>query len=232
MSQTEYVLKILEDEDAFITDSHVVLSSGKHSTGYVNMRSVAYNPGIMHLLALSIVTNYDYSGYTCDMVIGPETLGRTLAQFVAFELDKEMAWCTMGRGEELESPVYANFPPKLEFEAKVRDKRVLVVDDLLTSGGTIKAVLDLVRECGGIPILVGCVVRRSAAVFAEDFGVHQLLVSAELPSVHAFSAADCNLQGPCHNGVPVNLKVGHGLRWAHEHPTHPSAQLALGSLDD
>jgi orotate phosphoribosyltransferase len=97
---------------------------------------------------------------------------------------------------------------------------VTIVDDLLTTGSSIRQVVRLIEEYGGIVVGAAVVVRRSPNVIAEDCNVPELGVLAEAPpGFAAYDPEDCPL---CASKVPVVLRPGHGHEWIKEHPGYPT----------
>ena len=85
------------------------------------------------------------------------------------------------------------------FQLKPGEK-VLVVEDVITTGKSVREVLKVVKELGATPVGVGVLVDRSGGV--QDFGLPlRSLISMEIES---FAADDCPL---CQNGIPY-IKPG------------------------
>jgi orotate phosphoribosyltransferase len=77
--------------------------------------------------------------------------------------------------------------------------RVLVVEDITTTGGSVKEVLDVVVENGGVPVGVGILVDRSGG--KASFGVKTVsLLQLDIP---AYDAKDCPL---CKKGEPFTKR--------------------------
>ena len=74
----------------------------------------------------------------------------------------------------------------------------LVVDDVLTTGGSVQATIDAVRAGGGEPVGVGVVVDRTNG--ATDFGLPFFAcIALEVPS---YPADECPL---CASGAPLTI---------------------------
>lgn len=215
------LLEFLEQNNAVLTGRHFVYTSGKHGTAYVNLRAVAHMAPQMRQLGRSIGAMFGLGEYGLDLVIGPETLGRTLASHAAeFTKSGEVIWCDMvGEGEFKQ----AVFPPKLvDFPKRVYRRRVGIVDDLLTTGSSIRAVASLVRLYGGDPVVAGAGLRRTPDVTAADCGVDNLEVFAEVEGFKTYTEEECVSYGPCAARVPVVPRPGHGHKWIIEHPDYPT----------
>jgi len=68
---------------------------------------------------------------------------------------------------------------------KVENKRVAIVDDVISTGGSISAALQLVRKVGGIPVALGCMVTEGTEwkdVLGDDAGLVRSL--GKIPIFH------------------------------------------------
>jgi len=213
------ILHHLAEAGAVLTKRHFVYASGRHGTAYINMREVAHESDWLRWIARGMA--YNLRKYEVDVVLGPETLGRTLAGYVALGAGTHQAiWCDFeGEGDAKR----AVFSPKLDFGRLVKGKCVAIVDDLLTTGSSIKLAADLVHANGGVPLVGAVVVRRTPDVEAEDCGVDVLEVMADVPGFVTFTSEECAAHGPCSQRVPVVLRPGHGHEWIKDHPGYPTA---------
>jgi orotate phosphoribosyltransferase len=87
----------------------------------------------------------------------------------------------------------------------VRGRTVLVVDDVINTGFSIRGVIGAVRANGGSVTVAATVCNRGAAT-AEELGVDELIGLAEI-RLPSWPAADCPL---CRSGIPVNTNYAHG----------------------
>jgi len=79
--------------------------------------------------------------------------------------------------------------------------RVLVVEDVVTTGGSVREVIELVKEAGGEVVGVGSIVDRTGGKI--DFGVpFKAVVSVE---VESWEPEECPL---CKAGAPAPVKPG------------------------
>ena len=213
------ILEYLARHQAVLTNSHFVYTSGMHGTSYINMREVAHNADWMGQTGQRLA--HRLHAYRADVVIGPETLGRTLATLTALWSPKPIAiWCDIGDDEAGEKR--ASFSSKLKFDRLVAGQRVAIVDDLLTTGSSIKVTAELVTEVGGEVVAGAAVVRRTPDVTAEMCGVPALEVLADVEGFATFSEGECQIFGPCSERVPMVLRPGHGWKWAETHPDYPT----------
>ncbi len=216
--ESEEVLRIAKHAGAVYEHDHVVYTSGLHATSYVDFRVFGKNPelaGEFHRLCDALAECF------CDLqdieaVVGPETLGCAMAARVASTLSSVY--------RKYVRPVTAHKRPGIaskEFyfgendRAFMREKTVLVVDDVLTRGTTLKPVIERLRMCRAHVVGFGAFANRSEYTAAE-FGLTRLLALLTLPT-HTWSAYACAEDGPCSIGTPINLKVGHGAAFVAEH---------------
>lgn len=115
-----------------------ILTSGKSSPYYLDLRRLPSYPEFNEVVNLAIekVKNLDV-----DMIIGIATGGVPLASFIACRLGKPMGYV------RLEKKGYG--ADKL-LEADVKGRKVLVVDDVATTGSSIERAIEEIRKNGGI----------------------------------------------------------------------------------
>ena len=88
----------------------------------------------------------------------------------------------------------------------VRGKRVLVVDDILTTGGSVEAVVRAVLEAGGIVVGVAVLVNRGG-VTAETIGVAQLYALANV-SLESWLEEDCHYAKKAVPSIQLSARAG------------------------
>jgi orotate phosphoribosyltransferase len=95
------------------------------------------------------------------------------------------------------------------YDKLVKDKNVLVIEDLTTTGGSVKKVIHSVQQAGGRVVQVCVMVNRSPKqVTSQSIGApFSSLAVLEIPT---YTAADCPL---CEANIPVNTDVGHGKKF-------------------
>lgn len=199
----EKVLSIFKKAGALITDSHIVYTSGKHGSAYVNKDALYPDTDTTSLLCHEIAVRFRYEGI--EVVIGPAIGGVILAQWTAHYLT------TMSVAERKVLAAYAektedqnSFVIKRGYDELIEGKRVLVVEDVLTTGGSAKKVIRAVRGCGGN--VIGLVALCNRGKVTGDYVDANIsaLVQIEL---EAWDEADCPL---CEKQVPINTEVGKG----------------------
>ncbi len=187
MLKREEIIKILEDTDALL-NGHFVLSSGLHSNRYIQCGLVLQHPKYAEILCRDLALKVEK--YNPDIVVGPALGGVIAAYETARALGKPGIFAERKDGEM-----------KIRRGFKIENgQKVLVVEDVVTTGGSVKEVLNTVREKGGEIVAVASLVDRSGG--KADFGVpFESLISIEVP---AFEPDNCPL---CKEGKPV-IKPG------------------------
>lgn len=158
------VLSIFTDSGALL-EGHFVLTSGRHAASYFEKFDVLRYPSHMESLCAHIASGIVKAGIDVDVVLGPTTLGIVMAYEVAKQLGATAAYGEKGP----DNTRFLRRPDHMR-----ADQRVLVVDDVLTTGGSIRECIDLVTLVGATLVGVGVLVDRSGG--ATEFGVP--LVSA------------------------------------------------------
>ncbi len=214
------IMERLRKAGAVHEKGHFALSLGGHSTAYINCREVGHETRLMREAGGRLGQKARGAELGIDFVLGPETLGRTLADHVAADMDVDAIWCDMGKLED--GTKVARFNEKLDFGRLLEGKSVYIVDDLLTTGGSVKAVIKLAESCGAAVVAVGVMVRRSPEVTAATIDVPLLYVIEDVDGfVEYRDQADCEAHGPCRDQVPMQLRPGHGHEWINSNPDYP-----------
>lgn len=212
------VLQILGRVGAVISNSHIVYTSGKHGTAYVNKDAVYPYTFETSALCRAIAERFvdDHVG----IVIAPAVGGVILSQWVAHHFTKLYGRVVFGVYAEKENTAIpdpegknrlcfaetGNFVIKRGYDKRIVGKRVLVVEDVLTTGGSARKVVEAVRAIGDNVIGLGVLCNRGGITAQDIADVPKLeaLVNVKLDS---WDEADCPL---CAQGVPINTDVGKG----------------------
>ncbi len=181
---TENVEGIFEKAGALLK-GHFLLSSGLHSPVYWEKVRVLQYPEYTEKLCRMIADHFRGTGI--EVVVGPTTPGIILAYETARQLgvrsifaEKDEAGGRMFRGGfHIES-----------------GEKVLVVDDIMTMGGSVRDTIDAVKKLGGQVIGVGILVLRSAQ--EPDFGVP--FYACHRTDVITYPPEQCPL---CKEGIPL-----------------------------
>ncbi len=199
------ILKILGKVGAIITDSHIVYTSGFHGTAYVNKDALYPHTALTSRLCRSIARNFFYDNV--DVVIAPAIGGVVLSQWVAHHLTYEHEVLSVYAEKSEDGKA---FVIKRGYDKLILGKRILVVEDVLTTGGSAKKVIEATRAIGGNVIGLGVLCNRggiNAEHYVGDIPKFTALINVKLD---AWTEEECARVGPCSSGVPINTDVGKG----------------------
>lgn len=158
MLTNDEALQIFKDAGALL-EGHFLLASGYHSAVYLEKFQVLQFPQYVERMCREIADRF--ANEEVSLVVGPTTGGVLLAYEVAKSLGTRGIFAE--RGDDGKGRVF-----RRGFEIR-EGERVLIVDDILTTGGSVRDTLDAVEAQGGRPVGVGVLADRSGG--AVDFGV-------------------------------------------------------------
>lgn len=208
--------RILKDCKAFIDGNHFVYSSGLHGDFYINKDALYAHPlklddvcVMMTELALSKF------GHIFDVVVAPAISGVILGQNIAYNLSLQK-----------KADVFFAYAEKHHANPDVRtirrgyqnyllNRKVLLVDDVVTTGRTLIGMAEAVRAVGGTPVGAVVICDRGSVRdlrYAHDngpmtsLGIHPLV---EL-DLKTFKADKCPF---CKSGRPVEVDYGEGVAY-------------------
>lgn len=205
MTETE-VLSLLGAVGAVITNSHIVYTSGKHGSAYVNKDAIYPHTKETSALCFEIAKEFMNSGV--EVVMAPAIGGVILSQWVAYHLSQLTGKEVLGVYAE-KAANGESFVIKRGYDQLVNMKKVLVVEDVLTTGGSARKVVEAVRVLGGDVIGLGVLCNRGGITPADvaDVPVLFALVNVKLD---AWPEVECPL---CAKGVDINTNVGKGTEY-------------------
>jgi orotate phosphoribosyltransferase len=168
-----------------VLEGHFRLTSGRHSGTYVEKFRIMENPEVTSTLCEMIAGHFRDAGAT--VVVGPAMGGVILAYETARHLGTRSIFT-----EKNESGGHY-FDRGFAVEP---GQPVLVVDDVLTTGGSVKSVLSVVREAGANVVGVGFLIDRTNG--AVDFGVP--FYACHRMNIESFVPDECPL---CKQGIDL-----------------------------
>ena len=148
MSERDQILSIFRSTEALL-EGHFVLTSGRHSASYFQCAKVLQHPE--YLTAFSIMIADEFEDQAPDVVISPAIGGVVLGTEVGTQLGCRTIFAERKEG---------NMVIRRGFHIE-KGEKVLVVEDVITTGGSVKEVMDLVEKAGGNILGVGVLVGRS-----------------------------------------------------------------------
>ncbi|MBV9866298.1 MAG: orotate phosphoribosyltransferase [Abitibacteriaceae bacterium] len=180
------VEKLLVDTGALL-EGHFLLTSGRHSARYIEKFRLLEQPRITSQLCAELARRFVDRNIQC--VVGPITGGIILAFEVGRQLGCRAVYAERAEGGQ-------GFSLRRGFRL-APGERVLVVEDIVTTGGSVRQVLDTVRAAGGEVVGVGLLVDRSGG--QADFDV---------PVVEAL--LNLNIESYAPDAVPAELEQKYG----------------------
>jgi orotate phosphoribosyltransferase len=191
-AQPDRVLDLFRQTGAYLR-GHFRLSSGLHSSGYLQSALVLQYPRYAELLgrnlagAVSRLTTGEPAGLVISPALGGLIIGHEVARalgvrflFTERDTDRRMS---LRRGFAL-SP----------------GERAIVIEDVITTGGSTREVIEIVTAAGAEAIAAGSIIDRSGG--AADLGIPR--AALETLTVPVFEPERCP---SCANGEPV-MKPG------------------------
>jgi len=183
--KTEEVMKKFEQAGA-IQKGHFKLTSGVHSDTYIQCAQVMQHPEFMHNLCSEL--GKKFRGDDIDVIVGPAIGGIIMAHVMARVLgpwvraiftERENGKMTLRRSFEI-----------------IQGEKVLVVEDVTTTGSSVREVMDIVKSREGKVVGVGVLIDRSGG--KVDFGIKtEKLLTVDIKT---YLPEECPL---CKKGIPV-----------------------------
>ncbi len=198
------ILDALAKIQAVITDSHLVYTSGKHGSTYFNKDAIYPHTELTSQLCEEIAKHF--AGRGIEVVIAPAVGGIILSQWVAYHLTKITGREVLGVYAEKDGD---GFVIKRGYDKLSSGKKVLIVEDILTTGGSVKKVIDTARNIGANIVGLGVLCNRGG-ITANDVSNPPELFALVDVKFDAWDEADCPL---CAKKMPVNTDVGHGRKY-------------------
>jgi orotate phosphoribosyltransferase len=167
-----------------LLEGHFLLTSGNHSGGYIQCAALLSKPEIAGEFMEDIATHYD--GERVDTVVSPAVGGIIVSYEVArllgvraIFLERDDGTLTFRRGFHID-----------------QGERVLIVEDVITTGGSVLEVRDEVEKSGGTVLGFASIVNRSGGRF--DPGLpYYFCVKMDIP---IYSPQECPF---CKDGLPL-----------------------------
>jgi orotate phosphoribosyltransferase len=173
-------------ETKAILEGHFLLSSGRHSNRYMQCAKVLMYPDKAEKVVKEVVEKI--KDLDIDVVVGPAMGGIIVAYEMGRQINKRAIFT------EREDGV---MKLRRGFEIK-KGERVLIAEDVVTTGKSSLEVAQVVKECGGEVVGIACLVDRTVG----DVGYP--VYSALKIELETFEPDSCPL---CKQGIPY-IKLG------------------------
>lgn len=177
-------------EAGVLLEGHFLLTSGRHSNRYLQCAKIFRNTKYSEELCGALAEQFKDDDI--QLVIGPAMGAVQMAYEVSRHIGCENFFAE--RDENGEMALRRGF-------AVEEGQRVLIVEDVVTTGGSVREVMELVRRAGGVVAGVGSIVDRTGGKI--DFGVPFRAVY--VADVTSWEADECPL---CKEGVGAPVKPG------------------------
>ena len=189
-AETQTPEHLLKSVGAWL-NGHFLYTSGLHGSDYMQCQRVLQYPRYGLALARQMVEQLQTNGLIPDTVVGPALGAIHWEVMVATALDESLPD---------KPPIKAIFAERVTDEKGdqnafairrglevVKGEKVLVVEDVTTTGGSARKVVELIKSLGAEPIAVAAIIDRSGGTI--DFGIPFIkLLTINLP---AYKEADC-----------------------------------------
>ena len=181
-------------ETGAILNGHFKLTSGLHSPHYVEKFNVLQQPAMTEKLCRAMAEHFKDA--KIETVVGPVTGGIILAHETGKALGTRAIFTERVEG-------------KMTFRRGFslhEGERVLIVEDIVTTGGSIREVIDVVKSFGAIPVAVAMLVDRSGG--KATFGDVPAFALLHM-NVETYTPEDCPL---CKQNVPLTKRGSTGKK--------------------
>jgi orotate phosphoribosyltransferase len=150
------VISILKKVQAVLTDGHFVYTSGKHGSVYVNKDAVYPHTNEASKIGKLFAEKFQHKNI--DVVAAPALGGIILSQWTAHHLSKLKKKEILGVYTEKAANGAQIFTRG--YDKLVKGKNVLVIEDLTTTGGSVRKVVEVVKATGGKVVGIGVMINR------------------------------------------------------------------------
>ena len=143
-------LKVLKKTKALL-DGHFVLSSGLHSSQYVQCARLLSQPRISNKFVLSLAAKIKKEIKKIDLILSPAMGGIVIGYEIGRILNKETIFCER---------VNKKFELRRGFSIK-KNSRVLIVEDVITTGKSSLECVELIKKSKAKLVGFACLIDRS-----------------------------------------------------------------------
>jgi orotate phosphoribosyltransferase len=199
------VLRVLQEVGAILHDGHFVYTSGRHGRDYINKDALYPHTEATRQLTRALAEQC--RAFDVDVVVGPALGGIILSQWAAYHLSQLSQREVLGVYCEKDADGKQVF--RRGYAELVRSKRVLIVEDIVTTGQSVMQTAEVVRAAGGtVSAIIALINRDPRNVTSEKLGAPFL--SLACVQFSSWSASECPL---CAAGIPIDTRVGKGAEF-------------------
>ena len=184
------VLEIFQKSGALLS-GHFRLSSGLHSSEYLQCALVLQYPDLAENLCRELASRLELRGSKIDAVVSPAIGGIIVGQEVAKVLGGRAIFCER---EEDKMKLRRGF--KIE-----KKEKVVIVEDVITTGSSVKEIIKIVQGIGGKVEGIGVIVDRSKPSLSDELATLNLPLNSLLRiDIETYSPEECPI---CKKGIPL-----------------------------
>lgn len=204
-------LALLKDAGA-IMEGHFIGVSGKHLSGYVNKD--AFLPHTRIVSELGRMFAEAHKDKDIDVVVGPAVGGIPLSTWTAHHLTQMTGREVLSAFTEKAGDGGREQVLKRGYDKLVSGKRVLAVEDTVTTGGSILSTIKAIQDAGGEVVQLGLIINRDPrSVSADTFPVP----TSWLAEIQSKTFTEEEVPDWLWK-IPINTTYGHGAKYVKEHP--------------
>lgn len=206
-------LKIFRESGAIVENVHIVHISGLHFPMTINKDAIF--PHLDRVQRLTRLLAKSLENHSIEIVCGPAMGGLIVGEWLAHELG---AMCVFAEHDPNPKPgeILGRFVLRRGYDQLVANRKVLVVDDIVNTGHSIRQTIDAVRAAGGQVVALASLLFVGKYDAREVLGVDDYFYLLQYDVPTGWPAEQCPL---CRDGVPVDTRYGHGKEFLESQKT-------------
>src|SRR3954451_16234764 len=150
-------LRLLTESQAILANDHFVYISGDHGSGWIDKDAIYPHTERIEQLCRAMANLV--RDWNIEMVCGPATGGLVIAEWTAHELGV-LSLFTEHDPTPQAGALRGRFILRRGYDRLVSGRRVLVVDDIVNTGLSLRETTEAVRQAGGQVVGAACLVSR------------------------------------------------------------------------
>ena len=128
-----------------IQKGHFLLTSGRHSEYYINKNKIFSNSVFYLYVIESLFQNLKHFDF--DLIVGPPTAGSTMASTLIGFLHAKDTHIPLVYTDDINK----KYVFKRGYDTIIQHKKVLIIEDIITTGGSVLKLMEAIQECKGYP---------------------------------------------------------------------------------
>ena len=189
-------LNILKKTNALL-DGHFVLSSGLHSSKYIQCAKLLSYPHLAKNICLSLANKIKKNYKKIDLILSPAMGGIIIGYEIGKLLKKETIFCERVKG---------SFKLRRDFNIK-KKSRVLIVEDVITTGKSSLECAKLIKKAGAKLLGFSCIIDRSNK---KTLKIKQRIISHMKINVPTFKK---NQLPKSLKSIPISKPGSRHIKW-------------------